>query len=182
MQATHSATTPIVTADCRQHLVDSFPHDAARIDRAVLLVQGGHVEREQRPGRWIVVSRSRQGVAHHVDARATTCTCEDYARQSPRGAVCMHVYAVELYLLAERAAVDAEQSIAIAVYDDEVSIPFELVPPPIDESWLWESGETVELPLQCTRCHRENANQRHPDGLCDSCIARELFGDSDDAA
>ena len=163
---------PAVTADLRQHLVDQFPHDEARIDRACELVAAGAVEREPRPGRWLVVSRSRPNLAHHVDARRSWCTCEDFARQGPRGAACLHLYAVELYCYAERVEVDLD-----GVSVDE-PIPFILTP----EALEWLDGEAVDLPRQCSRCHAEAAILTHVDHYGARCLAGELFGPDPDAA
>ncbi len=154
------AATPIITPDLRQHVLDSYPADAARIDRAVELVQRGHVERTARPGQWLVVSRTVANRAYHVSAAG--CDCEDYRK---RGGHCLHQYAVELFCYAERA--EAEPTL-----DVDAPVPFALT----DLAYLVLDGEPCALPAQCPRCHAEAAILTHRDHLGARCLADELFG------
>src|SRR5437879_2461711 len=137
MQGTSTPATPIITPDIRQHLLDSYPHDEARIDRAVELVQRGHVERTARPGQWLVVSRTVANRAYHVSAAG--CDCEDYRK---RGGPCLHQFAVELYCYAERADLDAsDPTLSDAPIGYELTeLAFELL------------GEVPALAPQCRRC------------------------------
>ena len=157
------AATPIITPDLRQHVLDSYPADAARIDRAVELVQRGHVERTARPGQWLVVSRTVANRAYHVSAAG--CDCEDYRK---RGGHCLHQFAVELYCYAARADLDASDP----TLDADAPVPFALT----DLAYLVLDGEPVDLPLLCSRCHAEAAILTHRDHLGARCLADELFG------
>jgi len=169
------ATTPIVADPLLDALTVAFTAilrdpavDPVRLERAAHLI--ALVERRA-DGGWLVPSSDGR-TAYLVDASARTCSCPDYQK---RQTACKHSLAVRIAQHRERAEVEAEQA---QMVDVDVPIPYLLTP----EALAYLDGESVDLPHQCARCGSENALLTHCDQLGPRCIARELFGDSDDAA
>ncbi len=100
--------------------------------------------------RVLVASRSEEG--RWWDVTAGLCGCKGFEHRGR----CAHL----------TATATLHQPIAITVEPEDEAIPYW----PLD-------GETPDLTPLCPRCHAEETNRRHPDGLGNACISRELFGE-----
>ncbi len=148
-----------VTADMLWTLTAQYPESEQRIWRGAEMV--GLVERTATPGLFLVGSASDVDSAYQVDQCG--CSCADF---QGRGGFCKHMAARALFIASERADADAtDPTLTVRVASDESILD------------LWPAGEPCDLPAQCPRCHAEETNRRHPDGLGNACISRELFGE-----